>query len=250
MNWYSQDNYFQTKLKQSHFFYIEPNEYNTNIETRYVMHLPYIDNTYFTVTDKTAIFEKMDSFFQVIENQEKFPFNVEVSQSLYNTIAIDTQYIKYLFDINNSYIGGLAGTGSTTNTLMPKPKFAPIVNIIVDKILFSLSDYQTIDAFETELNLFLSDQFSKIEGFQFQYFESSIESLCLQKYNIIKNIEIVNPKSLTIKSDKIIYADMEADLGKLDANNQPYITLKNIVDFVPPYFYFDLNNIFITILID
>lgn len=230
MNWYSDEKYHQTKLKQSHFLYIDTNNYNSTIETRWVMHLPFLEETFFTTNDKYKVFTKIDNFFKVIENKDKFPFNIEVNQAFYNTIKIEDIYKKYLMDINNSAIDVV-------------PKLQPIINIIIDKIRFNLSSYQTVEEVESSLKLLLIQEMTKLEGFSIEYFESYLESVCLQQYPIIKNIEMINPKALTIKPTSGMYFEMESDLGS-------NFDIKDIIDFVPPYFHFDYDNMFIKIILD
>lgn len=86
-------------------------------------------------------------------------------------------------------------------------------------------------------------EFTGYERFKIEFFESAIESFCLQNFSIIKNIELINPKSLTSKKNTTMYYDMENDLGTL-------LTIKDLVDFVPPYFHFDYDNMYIKIILD
>ena len=230
MNWYSSEKHFQTKLKQSHFLYIDTDTYNTAIETRYVMHIPYIDNAFFSTNEQYKVFTKLDNFFQIIENKQKFPFNLEVMQALYNTITLDEKYSKFILDINNSALDVI-------------PKLRPIITIIIDKTKFNLSEFQTIEEVELSLKLLLIKEFTKLEGFGIEYFESYIESICLQNYPIIKNIEVVNPKALTIKPISTIYYDMENNLGN-------DFDILDILNFAPPYFHFDYDNLFMKIILD
>jgi hypothetical protein len=230
MNWFSQEQYHQTKLKQSHFLYIDIDHYNSDVEIRWVLNIPYIQKSFVTTNLGYKVFSKLDSFFKVIENKDKFPFNLEVTQALYNTIALDPKYTNYLIDINN-------------NALDLVPKLQPIINVIIDKIKFNLSEYKTVEEFENEFKLELMQEFTKFERFKIEFFESTIESFCLQKFSIIKNIELINPKSLTSKKNTTMYYDMENDLGTL-------LTIKDLVDFVPPYFHFDYDNMYIKIILD
>lgn len=230
MNWYSSEKHFQTKLKQSNFLYIDTDDYNSTIETRHVMHLPFLEETFFSTNDRYKVFTKIDNFFKIIENKQMFPFNLEVTQAFYNTITLDDKYKDFILDINNSALDVV-------------PKLRPIITIIIDKTRFNLSEYQTIEEVETTLKLLLVKTFSTLEGFNIEYFESYIESVCLKAFPIIKNIEVVNPKALTIKPITSIYYNMEDSLGT-------NFDIKDILDFTPPYFHFDYDNMFIKIVLD
>jgi hypothetical protein len=237
MNWYSEDSYFQTELKQQHYLYIEPDSYNPGKENRYVINLPYIEKYFFTTNDRYKVYNKLYQYFIVYENKNKFPFNTTVHQTFFNTIDIPTKYKKYLTDINNNF-------------MEIYPKLQLYISIIIDKTKFSLSDFKTIEEVEDSLKLFLISMYSKLENFELKYFESYIENRCIQEYNVIKNIEIITPKTLTIPSSSEIFYNMEDDLGNTDENGEIILTIKDMIDFVPPYFHFDYDNINLEFILD
>ena len=242
MNWYSDESYFQLKYKQSNFLYIETDEYNTNKETRYILNLPYLKKSFFDTNNSFKIYNKLDSFFKVNEDSNLFPFNISVCQSFYNTIDLPEKYKKYIINIDNSSLD--------INT-----RIKPYINIIVDRHKFNLSDYQNIEDFENDLKLFLISLFASKEGSYFEYFESYIENNCLKNFDIIKNIEVLNPKSTTTNNRIKMYNLMEEDLNKTiidETTNQVsnLLTVKDLIDFVPTYFYFDFDNMYIKIIMD
>jgi hypothetical protein len=200
----------------------------TREEIPFILRLPYLEMTYFQ-KDWTEMYQNLESFFQLKEAEGKIQFNTRVIQSFYDTITIPDKYSQEVFRVNNNF--------NKTN-----PQLNIAINIYLDKEAFHIdTTYSTYDDLVFSLKLDIIEFFKESQGFQIKYFESELEAYIYAKYNTnssgiqyLKNIEIISPKMFIVNdSDSIFY----------NIKNNKDLTFDDLVNFIPPFFHFDLDNI-------
>jgi len=230
MQYFGEGSYTQLVKKQDHFYYTELDRYDTTNETRHILHIPFLELNYLKNTAIGAFFTKLDRFFKVEKYKKDISFNVGVTQSFYNTINVDPLYRKYIIDQNTN------GDLLTTRNMI-------IVNMIIDKHNYSLSNYESIEELEFDLKDVIYKTLRSAEGFETEFYETLLERKISNEYTMIKNIDVISPKVFTTNNATNIYMGMDEDLNETD------LTLFNIVNFVPPYFFFDYDSITIKLTI-
>jgi hypothetical protein len=117
------------------------------------------------------------------------------------------------------------------------------LNIYIDKNYFDISTtFKTLTELNLSLEIDVINFFKSKRGFQMRYFESELENLIYSKYNIdsdypyIKNIEVLEPSVFIINDSDTIYYNIKEQL-----------TFEDLLNFCPPFFQFDLQNININI---
>ena len=224
MTYYGEGRYNQLVEKQSHFYYTELDMLDTKNETRHVLHLPFLELDYLKLSSISKFFTKLDRFFRVEKDKNLISFNVGVTQSFYNTIHIDPLYRDYVIDQNTN------GEVLTTRNSI-------IIDLIIDKHQYSLSDYESIEELEYDMKSDIYKTLRKAEGFETEFYETILERELVNKYDMIKNVDVISPKVFTTNSSKKIYDSMNNDLGG------DSLKLIDVVNFVPPYFFFDYDSI-------
>lgn len=224
MTYYGDGSYNQLIEKQSHFYYTEIDSLHTKDEIRHILHLPFLELDYLKLSDVSKFFTKLDKFFRVETDKNMISFNVGVTQSFYNTINIDPLYKEYIIDQNTN------GEVLTTRNII-------IIDLIIDKHQYSLSDYESIEEFEYDMKGDIYKTLRVAEGFETEFYETLLERELVNKYKMIKNVDVISPKVFTTNSSKKIYDAMNNDLGGSD------LKLFDVVNFVPPYFFFDYDSI-------
>jgi len=267
IDWYNKsDSFFQLKKKQEIYKYYKPNvdglnydaekttvaeEYLDNqleeilsdIETLYypikndeiptLLRVPFIDKDFFDTIDYNDFYVTIDSYFQVENNKDNIPISTRLQQSFYNTYDYDseifTDFSKYVIKESSNSI--------------TKPKIPINLNLVIDQEIFKISNYDSIYDLEFEIKIKITEYLLKKEGFEIEFFESNLESLIINDYyykdygrSLIKNIELISPKKLIINNSDTIYYNIKSELG-----------IDKLLSFVPPYFYFDYDNIQINI---
>jgi len=218
--------YFQLTEVQKHFYYTRLDQMNHTTEHKYVIGLPYLDTTFFTSSKSQTLIRKLKSFFKITDNIDKIPFNITVNQSFFNTIKLEDSIRKYVVK-------------ESSNELLDV-KNPVIIEIIADSYQYVSSEYNNISDFKFDLKNEIYKLMKKSEGFETEFYETTVENGLKEKWPMIINIDMMNPKVFKINSSNEIYNKMENDLtSDLD--------IFQIMDFVPPYFYFDFANIDIDI---
>jgi len=193
-------------------------------ELPYLLRLPFVSKDFFDSLSYQSFFDLIDTFFNITSNEDKFGLTSRVQQSFYDTIAINTKYLPYIFKQNYSNI--------TT------PKIPVIVQMTIDRQNLELSIYDTQSDLEFDITIKIIRFLSEKEGFQISFFESELENSILNEINvdreILKNFNIVAPRQFVVNDPDIIYYNLGKDMSATD-----------IVNFIPPYFHFDYNNIII-----
>lgn len=221
--------YFQLIPKQEHFYYTELSQLDSTKETRHILHIPFLSLEYVKLSNPKTLFTKLDRFFRVDRDKKDISFNVAVTQSFYNTIGIDPKYSKYIIDRNNN--GELL---TTKNIIM--------LNILIDKHLYSFSEYQGLEELEFDIKDIVYQILKKSEGFETEFYETTIEKELSNKFDLIKNVDVLSPRVFSTRQALDIYKGMDDDMGISDG-----LTMYDLVNFVPPYFYFDFDSINIKI---
>ncbi len=194
-------------------------------EVPYLLRVPFVSKDFFIETDWLDFYSLMDSFFMVDKLSNKVSYNTKVAQTFYNTIDIPNKYHDYLFEQNTM--------GTLTKPMIP----IEMVIFISEQDLL-LSRYKSIFDFEVAVKIEIIQHLKRKEGFKVQLFESDIESLIHSKFNsIVKNIELRTPKLFQVNSPDEIFAQLKENLE-----------FNDLLDFVPPYFSYDYENIHIEIL--
>jgi hypothetical protein len=224
MTYTSVGSYNQLVKKQDHFYYTELDILNTQDETRYVLHLPFLELNYLKLSNIEKFFTKLDTFFRVEKDIKTISFNVGTTQSFYNTIAIEPKYREYIIDKNTN------GDILTTRNII-------VIDLIIDKYKYSLSDYESIEELEYDMKDTIYKVLRTAEGFETEFYETLLEKEIVKIYDMIKNVDVISPKVFTTNSARIIYNAMDNKLGGAD------LKLFDIVNFVPPYFFFDYDSI-------
>jgi len=226
---FSVGSYNQLVFKQDHFYYTELDRLDTTNEIRHILHLPFLDINYLKLSNISRLFTKLDKFFRVQEDVKNVAFNIGITQSFYNTIFIDPLYKDFIIDQNAN------GDILTTRNQI-------IIDIIVDKHQYQLSDYETVEELEFDLKSTIYKTLRKAEGFETEFYETILEKEISIDYSMVKNIDVLSPKVFSTHNATVIYDKMDKELGSS-------INLIDIVNFVPPYFFFDYNSITLEIKI-
>jgi hypothetical protein len=225
--------YSQLKEKQSHFYYNVLNSIDLNREDKYILQIPFIDDNYFKKTEANRLFTKIDNFFHISENEQEHAFNIEATQAFYNTIFLEPKYGQFIVNENNN--------GSLLNV-----KNNILVHLVLDKYKYRLSGYKSQSKLEFDIKSLLIKMLRKKEGFKIEYFETAVESLLIDNFDMIKNVDVISPKMFTTNDTNTIYDKMDTKIGVDEADGG--ITRFDIIDFIPPYFYYDYANIAIKLV--
>ena len=234
MQYYSNDIVYQLVEKQKNFLYTELNRLNPSISINYVLNIPVIDNYYFKSTSGRNIYTQLDEFFNAIEKQNQMSFNMDVHQSFFNTIDLPDLYRPYVIKLNSN--GDLLDANNSV-----------ILNVIIDKAEYSLSDISSVEELEFRIKTLTYGLLLTKEGFGVDYYETELEKIIYDNISIFKNIEVLSPKAFTIYDSRDIYTNLESSLGKPIIGGTKVLTILDLVKFVPTYFHYDYDNIRINI---
>ena len=232
MNYYSVGQYSQLIYIQDHYYYSMLNNLDSTQETRYILNIPYLDISYMKLNTAVDFFTKIISFFTLAVDSNKMSFNANATQSFYNTIYLDAKYSKYVINTNS-------------NGALLTAKNIVLLNLVVDSYQFGLSDYQSLDELEFDLKASLSDLLSQYEGSVVTYYETALIQILTSLFPMLINIEVITPRQFSTNNQATIYQNMNNDLGLDIASGG--LTIFDIVNFVPNYFYYDYANITLNI---
>jgi len=200
----------------------------SNDETGILLKLPFVDTVFSTLEFQTQ-YNLLNDFFKVQEITNLVNFNTRIFQCFYNTLVLDPKYNISVYKKNN-------------NIDMSLNKKITL-NIYIDKNYFDISTtFKTLTELNLSLEIDVINFFKSKRGFQMRYFESELENLIYSKYNIdsdypyIKNIEVLEPSVFIINDSDTIYYNIKEQL-----------TFEDLLNFCPPFFQFDLQNININI---
>ena len=205
----------------------------TRNEIVHLLRLPYMDKEYFDSANWENLFGILDNFFTVNAAKDYVAYNTRISQSFFNTVDIQPQYQDFLFKVNNNFNKG-------------NPKLDIVLDVFIDKEAFILENsFESIQDLELSIKLDIVTFFKQKIGFKIEYFESELENFIYEKYkdtvvssNYIKNIEVISPSMFIVNDSDTIFYNIKNDRDS---------TLDTILDFCPPFFHFDVDDIQLTI---
>ena len=152
--------------------------------------------------------------------QEDINYNTKLVQAFHNTIDIPPKYLPYIFEEN-------------TNGDIETPELQIKVSLFLDQDQFIVSKYRTITDFEIAFKIKLIQLLKEHEGFMIDFYETDIEKELFNEFSpLIRNIRLEKPTLFIVNNPTVIYEGIEAELD-----------FQDVLDFVPPYFYYDYNNI-------
>ena len=224
MSYYSVGKYNQLVHKQDNFYYTELDRLDRTNETRHILHIPFLELNYLKLSNVNKFFTKLDKFFRVYEDKKDIAFNVSVTQAFYNTIAVEQMYKNYVIEQN------VNGELLTTRNVI-------IIDIIIDKTKYALSEYESLEELEFDMKSTIYKTLREAEGFETEFYETILEREMSNLYEMIKNVDVLSPKVFSTNNSRIIYSKMDDDLGTTG------LSLFDIINFVPPYFFFDYDTI-------
>jgi len=246
--------YFQLVQKQNHYHYSKIDQLDSTKETRYILNLPFLSLDYLKSSKLPAFFTKLDDFFKLDDLQEYISFNVLTTQSFYNTILLEDKYRDFVLNQNNN--GKLLNTQNMI-----------ILDIVADKFKYNQSIYKSVQELEFDIKGEVFNILSKVEGFNTQFYETTLENNLANKFDLINNVDVVSPKLFSTNQSTRIYDLMQEELNKQSTTQtettqtidcacetekvtqvkEEEFSLFTIIDFVPPYFYFDFNSLTLNI---
>lgn len=225
----SENSYYQLDLIQTHYLYQELDKYNTNNETVHVLNIPYVSKSFYDDIDYIEFYQLIKGFFKVKEHEHLFSFNTSVNQLFYNTISVEEEYTQYILEENSN------GSSLTTENNI-------VIEFVINKNEYIIEGFSDLASFEYRIIRDILPLFIVKEGFHTRYYETEIENFLKNKYNnLIENVRLLYPGMFIIHDNNTIHGLMENDLvdGK--------ITLMDIINFTPPYFYYNYDNISIDV---
>jgi hypothetical protein len=183
-----------------------------------------MEEAYFYKLPKLEMFEILDRYFTVKDNERIINYNTQVTQTFHNTIDIPIKYYDYLFEKNN-------------NGVLTKPKLPIEVNIFIDNETFLSSKYTDTNELVLDIKIFAINFLKNYEGFMVEYYETDLEKAIWNNFSpLLKNVKAESPTLYIVKNSSMIYEDIVDNL-----------TFEDMLEFVPPYFYYDYNNIIINV---
>jgi hypothetical protein len=75
------------------------------------------------------------------------------------------------------------------------------------------------------------------EGFMIDFFETDLEKILYNEFSpLIQNVRVESPTLFRVNNSAVIYNLIQENLS-----------FEDVLDFVPPYFFYDYNNLELTI---
>jgi len=195
----------------------------TNSEA-YLLRVPFINLEWFFGKNANETFEIMDDYFIVEYIGNNINYNTQLIQTFHNTIDIPSKYYPYLFEEN-------------TMPILDKPMMDIKIELFVDRNIFITSEYSTVTDLELAVKILAIKYLKNKEGFMVDYFETDLEKAIYNEFSpLILNVKVGNPTMFRVNTPDTIYDGIQKNLD-----------FEDILDFIPPYFFYDYNNIFVDI---
>jgi hypothetical protein len=215
------DNYLNNLMATS------TNIFELNLENNsesYLLRMPFINLDWFFGKDPSDVFEILDDYFIVEYIGDNINYNTQLTQSFHNTIDIPSKYYPYLFAEN-------------TMPITDTPMFSISVDIFASRDAFIISKYQTVGDLELAIKIAIIKYLKTQEGFMIDYFETDLEKLLYNEFSpLLQNVRVTSPTLFRVNNSAVIYNLIQDNLS-----------FKDVLDFVPPYFFYDYNNINLTV---
>ena len=190
----------------------------------YVLRLPFLSEEYFLSKTVGEMYDIFNQYFIMNITEDLINYNTLATQTFHNTIDIPPKYYDSLFERN-------------TMPALDTPKIPIVVEIHADRNQFMTSKYDTETDFDIALRIEIIKFLKKKEGFVIEFFETDLEKHLYDTFNpLIKNVTSISPSLFQVNSSQEIYRQIQDTLDFTD-----------MLDFIPPYFYFDYANLNLTI---
>ena len=201
--------------------------FEVSVEENYepiLLRLPFIDEQWFWGKTPEEVYEVLDNYFIVDGIKENINFNTQLTQAFHNTIDIPDKYFPYIFDKN-------------TNGILDTPKLSLDIELFLNSDHFLSSKFKTEADFEIALKIACIKFMKDREGFSIDYYETDLEKMIYNLFNpIVRNVKVKSPTLFMVNDSSQIYAGIQ--------ENESF---NDVLNFVPPYFYYDYTNINILI---
>jgi hypothetical protein len=209
------DNYLENLFTQADAVFA--NAISTNTEM-YILRLPFIDENWFLGKSPSEIFGVLDSYFIMDQNAKLINYNTQLIQSFHNTIDIPEKYYPWVFE-------------KTTMPVINTPKISIDLEIFINKDQFITSAYKTTTDLEIAIKIECIKYMKGKEGFQIEFFETELEKLLYNKFSpLVINSKVLSPTLFQVNSSGTIYNNIQENLS-----------FDDLLDFIPPYFYYDYD---------
>jgi len=203
------------------------NIFETNIENNtetYLLRMPFINLKWFFGRDQKEIFEIMDSYFIVNYIDDNINYNTQLTQAFHNTIDIPSKYYPFLFEEN-------------TMPILDNPKLDINIELFINRDSFIASKYQTIGDLELAVKIEAIKYLKTQEGFMIDFFETDLEKILYNEFSpLILNVKVLSPTLFRVNNSSVIYNLIQENLE-----------FEDMLNFVPPYFFYNYNEISISI---
>jgi hypothetical protein len=201
------------------------NDSLTENTDKYLLRLPFIDKEFYLEKTPQEMFNIMDTYFIANYTEELINYNTLISQAFHNTIDLPPKYYDSLFYRN-------------TMPTLTSPKIQIDLTIMGDTDEFISSQYDDQTDFEIIVRIEIINFLKKKEGFLVEFFETDLENHLYNNFSpIIKNVSVRSPTLFQVNNSADIYYDIQTRLDFID-----------LLNFIPPYFYYDYNNLNLEII--
>ena len=195
--------------------------FQENIENQtesYLLRMPFIDEGWFFGKTTQEIFEILDSYFIVDYVGDNVNYNTQLTQAFHNTIDIPDKYYPWVFE-------------KTTMPIISSPKLPISLELFLDRNQFITSPYQTQNDFEIALKIAVIQFMKTKEGFQIDFYETELEKMIYNEFSpLVINVKSLSPNLFQVNNAATLYNNIQENL--------PF---DDLLDFIPPYFYYDYD---------
>lgn len=193
-----------------------------------LLRLPYLSYDFFSSYNPIETYNLINDYFLIDKYKNNINFNIEATQSFYNTIDIPTKFYDYIF--KNSDMLGIT------------PKLPINITLKINYQNIRSSGFQNQNDFELNFKMKIIELLKTKEGYQVNFYESEIEKKLMEEYPIIINIKFNSPKLFEVNSTDDLYKKLS------EAITNDELLTEDLLEFTPPYFHYDYNNIVINYL--
>ncbi len=205
---------------------IAANTENTSVDQvdKYILRMPFISSDYFFSKTPQETFETFNAYFIMNLTEEFLNYNTLATQSFHNTIDIPPKYYASLFERN-------------TMPVLSSPKIPIEVEIHGDRVAMMTSKFDSATELDTAIRIEIIKFLKLKEGFTIEFFETDLEKHIYDTFDpLLKNVTVLSPTLFQVNSSAEIYRSIQESLEFID-----------VLNFIPPYFYYDYANMSLSI---